>query len=474
MGQAPLTPYPIGNTGKRTIGMADILLVSSVIPLRFDSNHQRYPLIWENTMINRRQGFFDKGKETMSRDEREAYQRSKLFDILSYGYQYSKAIRSGFEKVNLKPGQIHDLKDLERLPVTKKADLVNAQRETPPFGGFEILSDMGLRRIYVSPGPVYEPGEWDYHDIRWAQALYACGIRKGDIVLNTFNYHLTPLALMLDESLGMFQATVVPVGPGNISMQINLMRQLRVTAYVGTPSFLMAIVEAAEGMHLDLKRELSLQIAFVGAEMFPESLRQKLEARLDLMVRQGYGTVDVGCLGYECPEKMGMHIPEDVIVEIVDTETGKQMEIGATGEIVATNFNKTFPMLRFATGDLSFLIEDPCPCGRTSVRLGKILGRTDQVTKVYGIFVHPWQVDEVMAKFPVISNYQLVVTRKDYRDQVAIYVELKEELTEKTQLKRRLEKEVQDTLKVTAEVVFTEKGGIPDRAKKIDDRRIWE
>ncbi|MBM4350701.1 MAG: phenylacetate--CoA ligase [Deltaproteobacteria bacterium] len=425
-------------------------------------------------MIDRRHGFFDRDKETMSKEKRETYQRKKLSEILSHGYLHSKTIRSGFEKAGLKPEGIRDLKDLEKLPITKKADLVNAQKEALPFGGFEVISGAGLRRIYVSPGPVYEPGEWDYNDIRWAQALYACGIREGDIVLNTFNYHLTPLALMLDESLGMFKATVVPVGPGNISMQINLMRQLRVTGYVGTPSFLMAIIEAAEGMHLDLKRDLHLKATFVGAEMFPESLRQKLESKLDLMVRQGYGTVDVGCLGYECPEKKGMHIPEDVIVEIVDTETGKQMETGATGEIVVTNFSKVFPMLRFATGDLSYLIDAPCPCGRTSMRLGRIMGRTDQVTKVWGIFIHPWQVDEMMAKFPAIANYQVVVTRKDYRDEMAIYVELKEEIADKIGLKRKLEKEVLETLKVTSEVIFTVKGGIPDRAKKIDDRRIWE
>ncbi len=425
-------------------------------------------------MIDRRHGFFNRDKETMSREMREAYQREKLSEILSHGYLHSKAIRSGLEKVGIKPEEVRDLKDLERLPITKKADLVNAQKETLPFGGFEVIFEAGVRRIYVSPGPVYEPGEWDYDDIRWAQALYACGIRGGDIVLNTFNYHLTPLALMLDESLQMLKATVVPVGPGNISMQINLMRQLRVTGYVGTPSFLMAIIEAAEGMHLDLKRDLHLKATFVGAEMFPESLRQKLESKLDLLVRQAYGTVDVGCLGYECPEKRGMHIPEDVIVEIVDTETGKQMEVGATGEIVATNFSKVFPMLRFATGDLSYLIEDPCPCGRTSIRLGKIMGRTDQVTKVWGIFIHPWQVDEMMSKFPAIANYQVVVTRKDYRDEMAIYIELKEEIADKIGLKRKLEKEVQETLKVASEVIFTVRGGIPDRAKKIDDRRIWE
>jgi phenylacetate-CoA ligase len=425
-------------------------------------------------MIDRTRGFFDKDKETMSKRKREAYLKERLSEILRHGYRYSKAIQGRFDAAGVKPEKIKTLKDLEKFPITKKADLVNSQKQTPPFGGFEVVLKKGMRRIYISPGPVFELGEWDYKDIRWAQALFACGIRRGDVVLNTFNYHLTPLAFMLDDSLRMLGATVIPVGPGNISMQINLMRQLKVTGYLGTPSFLMSIIEAAEGMRLDLKKDLHLRAAFVGAEMFPESLRQKLEGKLGISIRQAYGTVDVGCLGYECLEKKGMHISEDVIVEIVDTETGRQLEMGATGEIVATNFSKVFPMVRFATGDLSYLIEHPCPCGRTSMRLGRILGRTDQVTKVWGIFIHPWQVDEVMTKFPEVANYQIVVTRKEYRDQMTMYIELKEAVADQTGLKRRIEREMEEVLKVKGQVEFVQRGGIPDRAKKIDDRRIWE
>jgi phenylacetate-CoA ligase len=425
-------------------------------------------------MIDRTRGYFQREKETMSKRRREAYLKEKLSMILRYGYRHSKAIRSRFDAVGIKPERIKDLKDLEKLPITRKTDLVTAQKQTPPFGGFEVVPKNGMRRIYFSPGPVFEPEEWGYRDRRWAQALFACGLRKGDVVMNTFTYHLTPLAFMLDESLKMLGASVVPVGPGNLSMQIQVMRQVHVTGFIGTPSLLVSLVEAAEEMSLDLKRDLSLRAALVGAEMFPESLRQKLEAKLGIPIRQGYGTVDVGCLGYECPERKGMHIPEDVMVEIADTETGRQMETGATGEIVATTFSKVFPMVRFATGDLSYLIEDPCACGRTSPRLGKILGRTDQVTKVWGIFIHPWQVDEVMARFPLVANYQIVVTREEHRDRMKVYIELKEEVADQTGLKRRVEKEIEEVLKVKGEVMFVTKGGIPDRAKKIDDRRIWE
>ena len=425
-------------------------------------------------MIDRVHGYYDRTKERMSKRKREAYLIEKVSEVVRYGYRHSEWIRSRFDSTGLKPQEIKDLKDLEKLPITKKADLVTAQKKSPPLGGFVVTSKKGLRRIYMSPGPVFEPEEWYEEDIRWAQALYACGMRKGDIVLNSFTYHLTPFAFMLDESLRKVGATVIPVGPGNLSMQINLMRQLHATGFLGTPSLLLSIVEAAEGMGLNVRKDLSLQAAFVSAEMFPESLRQKLEGKLGINIRQAYGTVDVGCLGYECMEKNGMHIPEDVVVEIVDTETGKQLESGATGEIVATTFSKTFPMIRFATGDLSYLIERPCPCGRTSVRLGKILGRTDQVTKVWGLFIHPWQVDEMMAKFPMVGNYQVVVTRKEYRDVMTIYLELKEEGADKITLKRKIEAEVKEVLKVKGDVEFVQKGGIPDRAKKIDDRRIWE
>ena len=425
-------------------------------------------------MADRTAGYYDEQKERMSKDERGVYLKKRLSETLNYAYCRSKRIQSILDGARITPDEIKEFKDLEKLPITKKPDLVSSQKETPPFGGYEVVPAEGLRRIYISPGPVFEPGEWDYEDSRWAQALVACGIRKGDIVLNTFNYHLTPFAFMLDDSLRMLGVTVVPIGPGNIPMQINLIRQLHASAFMGTPSFLMAVVEAAEGMGLDLKKDTSLRAAFVAAEMFPESLRQKLETRLKIQIRQTYGTVDVGCLGYECPEKNGMHIPEDVIVEIVDTDTGRQLETGATGEIVATPFSRVFPLVRFATGDLSYLVEGPCPCGRTSPRLGKILGRTDQVTKVQGIFIHPWQVDEVMAKFPGIANYQLVVTRKDYRDEITIYLELREEVADRTGLKGRVDGEVKEVLRVRGEIVFVQKGGIPDRSKKIDDRRIWE
>jgi phenylacetate-CoA ligase len=279
---------------------------------------------------------------------------------------------------------------------------------------------------------------------------------------------------MVDNSLRQAGCIVVPTGVGNTEQQVNIMKSLRVNGYCGTPSFLLNLAEKAEEMGLDCRKDLNLQVAFVAAEMLPESLRSKLEEKFGMMIRQSYGTADIGCLGYECREKNGMHIPDDRIVEVVDPHTGKPVGPGKPGEIVATTFNKVYPLIRFGTGDLSVLTETLCPCGRTSPRLVKILGRVDQATKVRGLFVHPGQVDEVAAKHREIARYQVVVTRKEHKDEMTYRVELKEETLQPEKLKEEIEKSIRDVMKVRGDVQLVPKGTIPDGAKKIADQRTWE
>jgi phenylacetate-CoA ligase len=423
---------------------------------------------------NRFSGYFNEQRETMLQEERRNSLNEKLREIVKYAYKHSSAARETLDSVQVRPEEIDTIDDLQRLPITTKSDLVEMQKSTPPFGGFDGVPIEKMRRIYVLPGLIYEPGEWEYKDTRWAEGLFACGFRVGDIALNTFNYQMWSFAFMLDDSLKVLGCTTIPAGAGNTQMQVQIMQQLRVTGYVGTPSFLMSIAERAEGMGFDLRKDFSVDVGFVGAEMLPESLRERLERSFDMTIRQCYGTVDVGCLGYECVEKEGMHIPDDVIVEIVDPETGKRLPLGITGEIVATNFNPTFPMIRYGTGDLSFLSEGPCPCGRTSVRLMKILGRTDQVTKVRGMFIHPWQTDELIAKYPEVDKYQVVVTRSGYVDEMTFRIELIDESIDKTVLKGRLERDIQDSLNLKGEVEFVGRGVIFDKHQKIKDERKWE
>jgi phenylacetate-CoA ligase len=426
-------------------------------------------------VMDRRTGFLKKNLETMAYKKRLEYLHRKLRGIVQYAYKHSIAIKNKLDSVGLKPRDIQTIKDLEKIPITKKTELMELQKKNPPFGGFEGVPITEMRRIYISPGPIYEPGEIEYEELGWAQGMYAGGFRPGDIAINTFSYHMVPFALqMVDNSLRMIGCLSIPTGIGNTEQQVNILKNLKANAYCGTPSFLLNIAEKAEELGLDLKKDLNLQVGFVAAEMLPESLRSKLEEKFGMIIRQTYGTADVRCLGYECMRKNGMHIPDDKIVEIVDPETGKQLGPGKTGEIVATTFNRVYPLIRFGTGDLSILTDTPCPCGRTSPRLIKILGRVDQATKVRGLFVHPGQVNEVASKHVQIGNYQVVVTRKEHKDEMAFRIELKGEVPDPEKLRGEIERSIRDIIKVRGEVQFVPTGTILEGARKIEDQRTWE
>jgi len=419
-------------------------------------------------------GFFDESLETMTTEERQTVLNEKLRDIISHAYEHGTAFREKMDASGLVPSDIQIVDDLEKLPITRRENLVEAQARTLPFGGYEAVPTSEMRRIYVSPGPVYEPGPWEYKDIGWAQALFAAGFRKKDIVQNTFNYHMWPFAFILDDSLKMIGCSVVPTGAGNSLIQLTIMQKLKTTGLVGTPSFLMSLAQRAESQGMLMEKDFSLEVGFVSAEMFPESLRAMLEKKLGIKISQAYGTVTTGCIGYECPEKGGMHVCEDIIVEIVDPDTGRKMPPGSTGEIVVTNFNRTYPMIRYATGDLSFFKPDDCTCGRSAPKLGRILGRTDQVTKVKGTFIHPRQTDEIISKFPEIDKYQVVISRLGFLDQMTFKLELRDETINRDILRAKLERAIKETLNVKGEVDFVTRGAIFDRHKKIDDQRKWE
>ena len=426
-------------------------------------------------VMDRTSGFLKKNLETLPYKKRLEYLNQKLRGIIQHAYKHSIAFKNKMDAVRLKPKDIQTIKDLEKIPITKKADLVELQKKNPPFGGFEGIPISELKRIYVSPGPICEPGEMEYNELGWAQGMYAGGFRPGDIVINTFSYHMVPFALhMVDNSLQRIGCVVIPTGVGNTEQQVNILRNFKATGYCGTPSFLLNIGEKAAEMGVDLKNDLNLKVGFVAAEMLPESLRISLEEKFGMIIRQTYGTADVGCLGYECMKKSGMHIPDDKIVEIVDPDTGKQLGPGKTGEIVATSFNKVYPLIRFGTGDLSIVTETPCPCGRTSPRLIKILGRVDQVTKVRGLFVHPGQAEEVASRYPQIEKYQVVVTRKEHKDEMIFRIELKEEVFHPEKLKEEIEKTIRDVIKVRGNVEFIPRGTLLEGARKIDDQRSWE
>ncbi|MFH1138621.1 MAG: AMP-binding protein [Pseudomonadota bacterium] len=418
--------------------------------------------------------FFDKKRETMSSETRRRELEAGLLKIIAHAHGHSRAYRDIWDRAGVEPREILGLDDLPKLPGVHLADLVERKKSDPPLGGFETIPVSDFHRIYANPGPIWQPGEKEYRDQSWAEGLVGAGFRPGDRILNTFNYHLWPFAMMLDDSARMIGATVIPTGVGNTLIQIKALQGLRVNGFFGTPSFLNTLIQRAESLGLDARRDFFLERALTGAEMLPEKLRARLEDKIDVTIRQTYGVVFLGCLGYECLHLSGLHVPSGVIVEVVDPQTGIPVPPGAVGEIAATSFNYSYPMIRFATGDLSYFIPESCPCGRTGPLLGRVLGRLDQATKVRGTFVHPWQTDEVMSKFKEVFKYQAVVTRDKDKDVMTFMVELKEDVPRPERLAGLMEREIKELLTVKGAVQIIPRGTIPDFQKKIVDRRPWE
>ena len=419
-------------------------------------------------------GFFNKSRETMDWEERRKGLGNRLLKTIEHAFQNSNAYRDMFRSAGIELSDIHGLQDIEKLPILHMSDLIKRQKTDPPFGGFETLGTDKIRRIYINPGLIWQPGDWEYLDTSWAEALCGAGFETGDRIINTFNYHMWPFAFILDECVKMIGATVIPTGVGNTLMQAKIMQKLKINGFMGTPAFLMTLTQRAEGMGLDLRKDIHLEKGLVSAEMLPESLRCRLQERLEMTIRQAYGTVFLGCIGYECQYMTGLHVPDSIIVELVDPNTGSQVEPGTPGEIVATNFSMSYPMIRMATGDLSTLTPDPCPCGRTGPILKKIIGRIDQATKVRGTFIHPWQADEIISRYPEVFKYQVVITREEHKDIMTFLVEFKEEISKPQMIGGRIERDIKDLLTVKGVVKVVPRGTIPDRHKKIEDRRKWE
>lgn len=299
---------------------------------------------------------------------------------------------------------------LTRIAVLTKDDLLSIQMADRPFGGL-LADEARVRRIFQSPGPLYEP-ELDHADHwRWAPALEAAGFEAGDIVLNAFGYHLSPAGAMFEEGARALGCVVFPAGVGSMDLQVQACLDVGVTAFIGLPSYLKALLEKAETLGTPLR----LSKAFVTAEPFPPSLRGWLEERIPT-VRQGYGTAEAGNLGYECESAEGFHVPADALVEVCDLTTGEALWGGQEGQVVVTLFDADYPLVRFGTGDLSRFMTEPCSCGRPTPRLAGWLGRAGDAVKVRGMFLHPRQAVKVMEGADGVQTFRFVVERIEHRD----------------------------------------------------------
>jgi phenylacetate-CoA ligase len=420
--------------------------------------------------VDRRRGYWDRAKETLSASGRRRYQGRWLARLLEHAWELAPGVRRRLEAAGLTPGDVRDEAELDRLPVIKKSAMPDLQKADPPFGGFCTVPLSRVRKIFFSPGPILEPMGPDLGAWHLEPGFYAGGFRRGDIVLNTFSYQLVPAAHEMDEALNLLGCTVVPTGVGNTEQQVAVARVAGATGYVGTPSFLMTLLKKADELGVG---RLGFEVAQVGAEPFPESLRRVFQDEYGIMARQGFGTADLGMVAYECAEGAGMHVLEDAIVQICDPTTGVPLPAGQIGEIVATVNNRTYPMIRFGTGDLSLIDAAPCPCGRTSARMLGWRGRADEVTKVRGMFIHPRQADEIVARVGGVARFQVVVGREGHQDTLTFRVELTGS-TEPSNVTPAMESAIRDVMKLRGGVEIVAPGTLAEGAKKIADERTWE
>ncbi len=395
--------------------------------------------------------------------ERERALLDRLPAQVRHAREHSAYYRRVLQAVD--PEGVRSRAALAELPVTRKSDLLELQRAERPFGGLNATPASGLARIFMSPGPIYDPEGRRPDYWHGARTLFAAGFRRADVVLNCFSYHLTPAGSMFETGLHHLGCAVIPGGVGQTELQARVIADLEPSGYVGTPSFLKLIVEKCDELELPAA---SIRRALVSGEAFLPPVRELLAAR-GIDAFQAYGTADLGMVAYETAARSGLVLNEDMILEIVRPGTGDPVPEGEVGEIVVTTFNADYPLLRFATGDLSALLAGASPCGRTNVRIKGWMGRADQTTKVRGMFVHPHQVAEVLRRHG-LARARLVVENEAGEDRMTLRVERE---SADVALAGALEATVREVMKVRGGVVWLAPGSLPNDGKVIEDARKY-
>ena len=386
---------------------------------------------------------------------------------------HAKRRAPGFARIleNIKPEKISSRAALATLPVTRKSDLAGLQAGERPLGGLNATPLAKLGKIFMSPGPIYEPEGRAKDWWRSARALFAGGFRAGDLVVNTFAYHFTPAGSMLESGALAIGCTVVPAGTGQTELQVAAIRDLGIAGYIGTPSFLKLIVEKAEEMKVDIS---SLKKAHVGAEYLPPALRAAMLER-GIHVTQSYGSADLGSIAYESlaadgSVNPGMILDEGLLLEIVRPGSGEPVPVGEVGEVVITTFNKDYPLVRFGTGDLSAILPGISPCGRSNTRIRGWMGRADQSTKVRAMFVTAKQVDEIVRRHPEVLKARLVVEGETGSDRMTLRCEGR---VRPAGLAEALVASIRDVTKLRGEVELVNAGTLPNDGKVIEDLRKY-
>ncbi|MBL8162671.1 MAG: phenylacetate--CoA ligase family protein [Anaerolineae bacterium] len=396
----------------------------------------------------------------------------RIRDLVAHAYAHAPAIKGILDGAGVTPADIQSAADLRKIPVTNKDALVKIHEENPPFGGFLAVDPDTLPRIYISPGPIYDPQPPNPEAAEASLAAFKyVGFGRGDRVLNTFMYHLTPAGMLLDEALRACGATVLPTGPGNTELQIMMALKLNATGFVGQPSFLMTVLDKMLEMGIP-KEATPIKKALFSAEPYTPAQRARFEGEYGMKTTSAYGTADLGFVGYTRDDIQGFCIMDTLYLEICDPQTGEPLEAGSTGEIVATTFNKAYPLVRFGTGDLGALA--PQPAAGCSQQLLGLFGRSGEAVKVRGMFLHPNQLMAAKTIFPQIKNLQAIITRPENRDVVTLKVELHEGASGDG-LDEQIKKLAETAIRLRIdEVLFVATGEINAAQRAVRDERKWE
>jgi phenylacetate-CoA ligase len=390
--------------------------------------------------------------------ERERVLLERLPRQIAYAREHSAHYAQALAGID--PAGVTSRAALSRLALTRKSALADLQKSRKPFGGLNATPPSGLARLFVSPGPIYDPEGRRADYWHTARTLFAAGFRPGDVVLNCFSYHLTPAGSMFETGLHHLDCAVIPGGVGQTELQAHVIADLEPAGYVGTPSFLKLILEKCDELGL---ASASLKRALVSGEAFLPPVREFLAAR-GIEAFQAYGTAELGMVAYESVARQGLVLNEDLILEIVRPGTGEPVVAGEVGEVVVTTFNADYPLLRFATGDLSAELAGASPCGRTNMRIKGWMGRADQSTKVRGMFVHPHQVAEVLRRHG-LARGRLVVENAGGEDRMTLRLENVPPDV------RSIEATLREVMKVRGEVAT---GELANDGKVIEDLRKYE
>ena len=399
--------------------------------------------------------------ETRDPAEREAALFARLPELLR------KAMEAPAYAERLKgtdPASITNRAALARLPVLRKSELPALHKAAPPFGGFVTDDPGSFARLFTSPGPIFEPEGRQADPWRGARALFAAGFRPGDVVLNTFSYHLTPGGFIFDASARALGCAVIPAGPGNTEQQFELIEAYRPIGYSGTPDFLKILLDTATNAGRDVS---SIKRALVSGAAFPKSLQEEMKSR-GIEAYQAFGTADLGMIAFETASREGMTVNEDLIMEIVRPGTGDSVAAGDVGEIVVTSLDPHHPWIRLALGDLTAALPGNSPCGRTNMRIKGWMGRADQTTKVKGMFVRPEQIAEIGKRHPELGRLRLVVTRAGETDLMTLKAET---ASAGDLLRDTVAASLRAVTKLGGNVELVGTGALPNDGKVIADER---